>query len=127
MMTYEERCSQSVADGGRSISFHRCSRRGIQVHNGKKYCKQHYPPFVVQKGKEDRQKWEREWTIKQLGWKLIKAEREVLDKASKFHEALGSDGVLPSEWVASGEAQGLYAAVSKMKDIAASIQKKHKE
>jgi hypothetical protein len=40
-----ERCKREVADGGRSVRFHRCSRNAID--DG--YCKQHHPNTIAER------------------------------------------------------------------------------
>jgi hypothetical protein len=42
-LTREEFCVEQVADGGRSVGFHRCLSRGRVLRDGKLYCPTHDP------------------------------------------------------------------------------------
>lgn len=66
----ERRCVKNVPYGGRSVSFHQCTRLGIVVREGKWYCKQHDPVEVQAKDAIRQKKWEDEWAAKDKQWKL---------------------------------------------------------
>lgn len=110
-------CVASVPDGGRSVTFHQCSFTGSLVHLGKRYCKKHYPPNIEAKSKASQKKFDDEWGEMQRQGKITDQEERVLVIAAEFHNSVAVDGVLPSEWVASGKAQNLYSAVAALKKL----------
>ena len=54
----QEGCAEIIMSG---FNDNQCSRRGKLHHKGKKYCKQHYPPYVKQRNVERQKRWEKEW------------------------------------------------------------------
>jgi hypothetical protein len=62
----EEQCEKRVSRGFHST---RCNRKGTLTHEGKRYCKQHYPPNVEARDKKRNAKWDAEWKAKEQGWK----------------------------------------------------------
>lgn len=64
-MDLSDRCCESVYGDWHS---HRCSRKGIVLREGKKYCKQHDPELVKEKDDRRNEKWNHERAVNQRKW-----------------------------------------------------------
>jgi hypothetical protein len=80
-------CTASVHDGGRSVSFHQCTRAGVLLEGGKHYCKTHAPSLVARKRAIQSAKWDREYALKNLGWDIKQAGNDVIEAALVAHAA----------------------------------------
>lgn len=92
-MQHEIRCIAKVADGGRSVGFHQCSRMATQERNGKPYCSTHDPEKVAEHRRQRREKLEAESKEKNALWeKERRTSRFIADV-----QAI-SEGSMP-QWV----------------------------
>lgn len=69
------RCKAAVHDGGRSVSFHQCTRKPWR--DG--WCKQHHPDTEATRDKERRARWEMESRARRREAQINAARREALD------------------------------------------------
>lgn len=53
-------CCASVADGGRSVDFHQCSRKVVIEYGVLGYCRQHDPAAIRAKKEEDERRMAKE-------------------------------------------------------------------
>ena len=54
------RCSAQVAEGGRSVRFHQCSRQAVVTEEGQPWCRQHAPSLIKQRLEESLRRWRTE-------------------------------------------------------------------
>ena len=59
-----QRCCETVPTSGLRMHYHQCQRLGKFEHNGKVYCRQHYPPHVEQRKQDRSASWESDWRAK---------------------------------------------------------------
>jgi hypothetical protein len=83
MSEQPQQCSELVRDENRWFSLHQCSRKGTLTHNGKLYCKQHYPPNVEKKDAEREARWARESELLILKRKILSRGEDVI-RVAKF-------------------------------------------
>jgi hypothetical protein len=83
-MSEQQQCSERVRGESRWPSFHQCSRKGTLTHNGKLYCKQHYPPNVEQKDAEREARWARESELNTLKYEIRSRGEDVIQAAKSW-------------------------------------------
>lgn len=74
-------CRAAVADGGRSVGFHQCSRKATVWDGQIGYCAIHNPIAVEAKRKAEAEKYNRESAVNRKKYEIEKREREVLAEA----------------------------------------------
>ena len=80
MIPKEERCKAKVPNGGRSVSFHQCTRRAVK--DG--YCKIHHPDTERKKKAKQHTIWDLEYKINHLNWALTDFAWDCLKLIKKY-------------------------------------------
>jgi len=81
-----KRCRVSVADGGRSVTSHQCTRKPVvfrELDDPKGtfgFCKIHDPVVVAEKRRVEEARWQREWDERMAAAQACNDRAKALDK-----------------------------------------------
>ena len=76
-------CRASVADGGRSMRVHQCSRKGVVKEDGVLWCRQHAPSAEATRREKRDRKWQLESDARGRTYARQNAHRAIADTAIK--------------------------------------------
>lgn len=85
MIDLADRCSKRIYD---RFNGHSCTRKGPLEHEGKKYCKQHYPPNVEAKIADCDRRWTAKWIAETQAYEAVAQARDELVRKAAAYDRL---------------------------------------
>ena len=73
-------CAARVPDGGRSVSFHNCTRMGVAAEEGAMWCRIHLPSVRKAKREAEEREWMRKKQVVEHSDAIAKARDAVVDR-----------------------------------------------